>query len=191
MDIELDVLARSIALQRRALDFASARHDLGATSGLDVAQQQALLDTTLTQVDVLRRQRGQFEHAIATLVGTPAPLFALAPDLREVGRRRYRSAFRRTCSSAGPTSPRPSARWRPPTRRSASRRAAFYPSITLGPSLGTESRTLSTLFDASSLLWSLGVSLTQPLFDAGRLRPTSISRAPATTRPSPTTGASC
>ena len=32
-DIELDVLARSIALQRRALDFVSARHDLGARPG--------------------------------------------------------------------------------------------------------------------------------------------------------------
>ena len=78
IDIELDVLARSIALQRRALELATARHDLGAASGLDVAQQQALLDSTLTQVDVLRRQRGQFEHAIATLTGTPAPLFSLA-----------------------------------------------------------------------------------------------------------------
>ena len=54
-DIELDVLARSIALQRRALEFVTARHDLGAVSGLDVAQQQALLDTTLTQVDLLQQ----------------------------------------------------------------------------------------------------------------------------------------
>ena len=58
IDIELDVLARSIALQRRSLDFVRTRHDLGAASGLDVAQQQALLDTTLTQLDVVRRQRG-------------------------------------------------------------------------------------------------------------------------------------
>ena len=81
IDIELDVLARSIALQRRSLDFVSTRHDLGAASGLDVAQQQALLDTTLTQVDLLRRQRGLFEHAVATLTGTPAPSFELAPDI--------------------------------------------------------------------------------------------------------------
>ncbi|MDB5999880.1 MAG: transporter, partial [Rhizobacter sp.] len=82
LDTELDVLQRSIALQRRALELVTARHDLGATSGLDVAQQQALLDTTLVQVDVLSRQRGQFEHAIATLTGTAAPLFTLAPDVR-------------------------------------------------------------------------------------------------------------
>ena len=117
------MLARSIALQRRALEFVTDRHDLGAVSGLDVAQQQALLDNTLTQVDVLKKQRSQYEHAIATLTGTPAPLFSIAPDLQAPGAaRRSRSACLRTRWSAGPTSHPPSARWPPPTRRSASPR---------------------------------------------------------------------
>ncbi len=50
------------------------------------------------------------------------------------------------------------------------RTAAFYPSVTLAPSIGVDSRTLSTLFDAPSLLWSVGVSATQTLFDGGRVR---------------------
>jgi outer membrane protein TolC len=79
VDTELDVVARSVALQRRALELASDRHDLGAVSGLDVAQQQALLDSTLTQVDLLKRQRAQFEHALGTLTGAGAPGFTLAP----------------------------------------------------------------------------------------------------------------
>jgi NodT family efflux transporter outer membrane factor (OMF) lipoprotein len=49
--------------------------------------------------------------------------------------------------------------------------AAFYPSVTLGPTLyGVESRSLSTLFDAPSVLWSIGLSATQVLFDNGRLK---------------------
>jgi NodT family efflux transporter outer membrane factor (OMF) lipoprotein len=48
--------------------------------------------------------------------------------------------------------------------------AAFYPSVILGPGIGEESRILSTLFDAPSLVWSIGVSATQTLFDAGRTR---------------------
>jgi NodT family efflux transporter outer membrane factor (OMF) lipoprotein len=168
LDIELDVLAQSIALQRRALDLTTTRHQLGATSGLDVAQQQALLDTTLTQVDLLRRQRGQFEHAIAALTGRPAPLFALAP---EIGPR---------TAPAVPLGVPADILQRRPDVASAERamaaanaqigvaRAAYYPNITLGPSLGVDSRNLSSLFDASSLLWSLGVSVAQPLFDAGR-----------------------
>ncbi len=168
LDIELDVLAQSIALQRKALEFATARHDLGATSGLDVAQQQALLDTTLTQVEVLQRQRGQFEHAIATLAGTPAPGFALAagtglraPPALPLGvpsdvleRRPDVASAERAMAAAN--------------AQIGVARAAYYPSINLAPSAGLDSRTLATLFDASSVLWSLGVSLAQPLFDAGR-----------------------
>lgn len=169
-DLELDVLNRSIALQRRALGLISVRHDLGAVSGLEVAQQQALLDTTLTQLDVLRRQRGVFEHAIATSTGTAAPLFALAPDLTEIA------------PPAVPIGVPSDVLERRPDVASAERAmaaanaqigiatAAFYPSITLSPTLGTESVALAHLFDASSLLWSIGVSLTQPLFDAGRLK---------------------
>ena len=104
IDIELDVLARSIALQRRSLEFVRTRHDLGAASGLDVAQQQALLDTTLTQLDVLRRQRGPFEHAVATLTGTPAPSFSLA-------------ARHPRADAAGGAARRPVRRPRAPARR--------------------------------------------------------------------------
>jgi outer membrane protein, multidrug efflux system len=169
LDIELDVVARSIALQRKALELAAARHELGATSGLDVAQQQALLDTTLTQVDVLQRQRDQFEHAIATLVGTPAPLFSLAG---ETGLR---------MAPALPLGVPSDMLERRPDVASAERavaaanaqigvaRAAYYPSITLAPTAaGFDSRSLLALFDAPSALWSLGVALAQPLFDAGR-----------------------
>lgn len=168
LDIELDVLAQSIALQRKALDLVTARHQLGATSGLDVAQQQALLDTTLTQVEVLQRQRSQFQNALAALVGQPAPTFAVAPEVRPRG------------APAVPLGVPSDLLQRRPDIASAERamaaanaqigvaRAAYYPSINIGPSIGVDSRNIATLFDAPSLLWSLGVSVLQPVFDAGR-----------------------
>jgi multidrug efflux system outer membrane protein len=76
--------ARSPAAPRAGA--GTARHDLGATSGLDVAQQQALLETTLTQVDVLRSSARSTSTRIATLTGTPAPA----------------SRCRRTCSEIKP-----------------------------------------------------------------------------------------
>lgn len=176
LDAELDVLQRSIALQRRALGFVTSRHELGATSGLDVAQQQALLDNTLTQIDVLRRQRDPFEHAIATLTGRPAPLFTLAPDARANPSREV------TPPPAIALGVPSDVLERRPDVASAERamaaanaqigvaRAAFYPSIVLAPSAGLDSRELSSLFNAPSLLWSLGVSATQTIFDGGRIR---------------------
>jgi outer membrane protein, multidrug efflux system len=172
-DIELDVLERAITLLGRALELVKARYELGAATGLDVAQQQALLDTTLVQVDLLKRQRDQFEHAIATLVGVAAPTFTLAPDTREL------------TPPAVPLGVPSDVLERRPDIASAERAmaaanaqigvasAAFYPSITLAPTLaGFESRSLSTLFDAPSVIWSLGVTATQVLFDNGRLQAT-------------------
>ncbi|MDM0113452.1 efflux transporter outer membrane subunit [Variovorax sp. J22R133] len=170
VDIELDVVSRSITLQQRALEFVTARHDLGAVSGLDVAQQQALLDNTLTQVDVLKKTRSQYEHAIATLIGTPAPNFELAPDLKPIEpppiplgvpsdvleRRPDVASAERAMAAAN--------------AQIGVAKAAFYPSISLIPIVGVDSNNISTLFDAPSLLWSLGVSATQVLFDGGRIR---------------------
>jgi NodT family efflux transporter outer membrane factor (OMF) lipoprotein len=170
LDASLDVLAHSIALQRRALDFVNQRHELGAGSGLEVAQQQALLDNTLTQVDVQKRQRAQFEHAIAALVGAPAPGFSLPALKRDLQ------------PPAIPVGVPSDLLQRRPDVASAERAmaaanaqigvatAAFYPSVFLQPSIGQESRLLSSLFDAPSLIWSVGVSATQTLFDAGRTR---------------------
>ena len=170
LDVELDVLSRSIGVQRRALKLVNDRHDLGAASGLDVAQQQALLDSTLTQLDLLRRQRAVFEHALATLTGTAAPAFSLPPELKipappaiplrvpsdVLERRPDVAAAERAMAAAN--------------AQIGIASAAFFPSVTLAGAYGFESRTLSALFDSPSLIWSLGVSLLQPLFDAGRIQ---------------------
>jgi NodT family efflux transporter outer membrane factor (OMF) lipoprotein len=170
-DVSLDALERSIALQRRALDFVGARHEGGAASGLDLAQQQALLDNTLTQVDVTRRQRALFEHAIATLVGVPAPGFSIPPSARPLQppaiplgvpsdllqRRPDVAAAERAMAAAN--------------AQVGVATAAFYPSVTLFPGyFGVESRTLSLLFDASSVVWGIGANVAQTVFDAGRTR---------------------
>ena len=47
-------------------------------------------------------------------------------------------------------------------------RAALYPSISLTGNYGSQSRELSDLFSGPANIWSLGVTLDLPLFDAGR-----------------------
>ncbi|WP_089398844.1 efflux transporter outer membrane subunit [Noviherbaspirillum humi] len=169
-DAEIDIVSRSLALQRRVLDLATSRHDLGATSGLDMAQQQALVDATLTQLELLGRQRAQFENAIATLTGTPAPSFslpaaagALRPPEVPIGipsdileRRPDVAAAERAMAVAN--------------AQIGLASAAYYPSVILSANYGDESRVLSQLFSTPSLIWSVGATLTQTLFDGGRIR---------------------
>ncbi len=170
LDVSLDALDRSIALQRHALDFVTARRDLGAASGVDVAQQQALLDNTLVQVDVQRRQRAQFEHAIATLVGAPAPSFALPARLQALEPPPIPLGVPAELLQRRPDVASAERAMAVANAQVGVAQAAFYPGVVLAPSIGEESRVLAALFDAPSLVWSLGVAATQPLFDGGRLR---------------------
>jgi len=173
LDSEIDVVRQGIGLQEKALVFITSRHDLGLASGLDLAQQQALVDTTKTQLELLQNQRAQYEHALAMMTGTPAPLFhidaakvALVPPAMPVGlpsdvlqRRPDVASAERTMALAN--------------ANIGVAKAAYYPSINLGPtplepSAGYGSNQISNLFNAPNLFWSLGASLTQTLFDAGR-----------------------
>ncbi len=75
LDTELGILNRTVDTLRRGLELVDSRHKGGVASGLDVAQEETLLQTTRTQATLLLQQRKQFEDAIAVLVGKPAPDF--------------------------------------------------------------------------------------------------------------------
>ena len=140
-----------IAFQRRALELATARHDLGAASGLDVAQQQALLTA-------LRRSMCYAGSAISSSTLSPpcrysrADLCASPRSPQPIPRCHWRAvgcAGRRRC--------RPRSGDGAPTPRSAS-----LPRRSILPSFWRRrtSRHLSALFSAPSLPWSVGVSRT-------------------------------
>jgi multidrug efflux system outer membrane protein len=46
----------------------------------------------------------------------------------------------------------------------------YFPSISLTGAAGTQSTALTSLFSGPAGLWSVGPSLTQPIFNGGRLR---------------------
>jgi NodT family efflux transporter outer membrane factor (OMF) lipoprotein len=175
LEAEIAVVRHSLELQGDALVFIRSRHDLGFATGLDLAQQQALVDADATQLELLDNQRAQFQHALATLVGTPAPGFTLPAgpttaslpaipvglpsDLLQ--RRPDVASAERSMAAAN--------------ARIGVARAAYYPSIILGPGFGQpnagwQSNALATLFDAPSRLWSIGLSASETLFDAGKNR---------------------
>jgi multidrug efflux system outer membrane protein len=169
-DAEYKVVEELVGYERKGLELVNNRHNGGIASGLEVAQQAALLDATLTQLSLVRQTRAQYEHAIAALLGTPAPSFAVA-----------------AAPLAGTPPPLPlgipsDVLERRPDIASAERRiaysnaqigiakAAFYPRITLGGTGGLQSRDIATLASLPSLFWSLGADALQPILQGGRNR---------------------
>ena len=170
LDAETQVVRESVAIQQKGLQLVVDRHKGGVASGLDLAQQQTLLDSTETQLYLVQQQRAQFEHAIAVLTGIPASTFTVPV---------------RTLSATPPPVPLgvPSDLLeRRPDIATSERQmayqnalvgvatAAFYPQLTIAGGGGVQSTDIATLFTAPSAIWAIGGDLLQPLFEGGRNR---------------------
>lgn len=172
LDAEMDVVRKAIDFEQKGMDFVQNRHTGGAASGLDVAQQQTVLDSTIAQLSLLQQQRDQFEHAIAALQGLPAssfkapvrPLIVEPPPVplmlpSELLERRPDIAENERNVAAA-------------NARIGVARAAFYPNISLSGAAGVLTRDITRLVDFPSTVWSLGVSALEPLLAGGRYRAT-------------------
>ena len=168
LDAELAVVQKAIDFEKEGLNLVDKRHQGGAVSGLDVAQQQTVLDSSYTQLALLQQQRAQFEHAIAVLQGLPASNFkapvrvldVLPPAVpltlpSELLQRRPDIAIAERQVAAA-------------NAQIGIAKAAFYPSISLGAGGGFQSRDISKLLDAPSAIWSIGLSVLEPVFAGGR-----------------------
>jgi len=170
LDAETQVVQESVTIQQKGLQLVEARHAGGVASGLDLAQQQTLLDSTKTQLYLVQQQRAQFEHAIAVLVGVPASTFSIPPIPLDV------------TPPPVPLGVPSDLLERRPDVATAERQmayenalvgvatAAFYPQFTISGGGGWQSTDITKLLTAPSAIWSLGGDLLQPIFQGGRNR---------------------
>jgi multidrug efflux system outer membrane protein len=170
LDAESQVVQESVKIEQQGMGLVNHRHEGGIASGLDVAEQQTLLDSTVTQLYLLQQQRAQFEHAIAALTGSAASAFdvpvaalsAVPPpvplgmpsDLLE--RRPDIATAERTMANENALV--------------GVARTAFYPQFTISGAGGFQSISLGSLISTPSIFWSLGGDLLQPVFNGGRNR---------------------
>jgi len=170
LDAETQVVQESVKIQQQGMALVNHRHEGGVASGLDVAQQQTLLDSTVTQLYLLKQQRDQFEHAIAALTGSPAssfnvpiaPLRAVPPSL-PLGMPSDLLERRPDIATAERAMANENA-------LVGVARTAFYPQFTISGVGGVQSITLGSLISAPSVFWSLGGDLLQPILNGGRNR---------------------
>jgi multidrug efflux system outer membrane protein len=170
LDAEYQVVQESVGYQRKGLELVQRRHQGGIASGLEVAQQATVLDSTISQAALVEESRAQYEHAIAVLVGQPAPSFSIPV------------APLKTTPPPIPLGVPSEVLERRPDIATQEReiayenaqvglaRAAFYPHITLSGAGGWQSTDITSLLNAPSLFWSLGADALQPILEGGRNR---------------------
>ena len=170
VDAQRALLATTIEGYRRVLKITQNRFDVGIVPHSDVYQAQTQLASAQSDDLTLARQRAQYEHAIAVLIGKAPADFALAPAQWTV-----------TVPEVPPGVPSTLLERRPDIAASERAvaaanaqigivRSAYFPQIGLSASYGPSASAIGDLFKASSVAWALGLSATETIFNGGANR---------------------
>lgn len=170
LDEQIALSRDTLASREESLRLLRLRLQGGAAARLEVDQAEAERAEAALQLRELQRQRELAQSQLALLTGQPG-LQVAAGAVRDL--------------PVPPTPPAglPSAllERRPDVRQAEAllasanaqigvARAAMYPSISLTGAFGGQSAELSDLLKSGARIWSLGLGLDLPIFDAGRRR---------------------
>ena len=172
LDSELDVLQQTVVLRKDALRLVQRRYDLGDTSELDVAQADTELATTQAEQESVQRNRDQFDHALAILLGKAPAQFTLPPQPIQAVVVTVPAGLPADLLERRPDIAKAQREMAAASERIGVAKAAFFPSLVLTGTGGFASSTLGDLFNWSSRSWLLGplvgTVLNMPLLDGGR-----------------------
>jgi len=171
IDRQRAVVRLSLQLRREARDVLQARVDAGTAPELDRARADTEVGLAETDTARLDRQRSSFEIALAILTGAPAPQFAVTeideklPALPAVPGALPSELLERRPDIASAERQLAAA-----NARIGVAKAGFFPVLRLTGSAGHASAELDSLFNWDSRIWSVGPSLSLPVFAGGRNR---------------------
>ena len=161
---------RNIASAERILDAIKDRLTAGTGNDLDVAQQESVLANQRALVPPLRQTLDQNINALATLVSRPPEAVRVTGGtLNQIASPRVTPGLPSELLTQRPDIRRQEAQLASATANVGNARAQFFPSIQLTGQGGYQSSALSSLFQPQAAFFSMVGSLTQPIFDGGRI----------------------
>ena len=170
LDTQARILEQNVESYRRQIELTQQQRKAGLIGQTDVLQAQTLLNSTVAQQIDITRQRADTEHALAILLGRPPsevtvlkqPLDLVPPPVPAglpadlLRRRPDVTAAEQNLIAAN--------------AQIGVATAAFYPTFRLTGSAGFESIDLAHALDWESRVWSIGPSVSFPLFTGGQLQ---------------------
>jgi len=162
----------TVEADQKALDLTRSLYETGIDDQISVVQGEATLRSAQAGATNVGIARAQYEHAIAVLIGKAATNFSIpvrpmtvVPPPIPVGvpselleRRPDIAAAERTMAEAN--------------AQIGIAHAAYYPDLTLSAEGGFESSSFTHWLSWPSRFWSVGVSASETIFDAGLRRAT-------------------
>jgi NodT family efflux transporter outer membrane factor (OMF) lipoprotein len=169
-DAEEKLLNDTVKDYEEAYRITTNRFEGGVAPQSDVDQAKTQLETAKVQANDVAIRRAQFEHAIAVLLGEPPASFTLAPLPLEARPPAIPPGLPSELLERRPDIAAAERRVAEANERIGIARAAYFPTVSLNGTVGFEGTGFNNLFNTSSFLWSIGPTLSQTVFDAGRRR---------------------
>jgi outer membrane protein, multidrug efflux system len=171
LDSQLEIAKRTLASRQQSLQLTNVLAKHGSASDLDVSQSEQLVYTASETIPDLERQIEQQENVLSILLGENPQSIP-----------RGRSITEQPVPESVPAGlPSELLERRPDIRQAEENvvaanaqigvaKAAFFPSFSLTGTGGLESNALNRFLSQPSQTWFAAFSVSQPLFEGGRLR---------------------
>lgn len=152
----------------RSLQITRNRYAAGVVARTDVLQAESQLANARAELLGIERERATFEHAIAVLVGKAPASFDLPVDTKwSVRIPRIPEAVPSTLLLRRPDVAAAERQVAQANAGIGIARSGYFPSFSITGSITSSAASIGDLFSASSLVWALGTSVAQMIFDAG------------------------
>lgn len=173
LERQLDIARRNLETQKHSAQVSQQQFDAGLVSGLDVANANAQVATTAAQIPLLQSAEQQTMYALSVLLGRmPLDLSTELSEARPIPAppKEVPIGLPSDLLRRRPDIRAAEARLHGATARVGVATADLFPKISLTGSLGLESDQLKSVTSWSNRFWSIGPSVSWPIFDAGRIR---------------------
>jgi outer membrane protein, multidrug efflux system len=161
----------NIAAAKRILAITQAKVDSGVSSNLDLAEQEAVLAQQEATLPALIESEKEARYSLAILLGrTPEGYDLKAQNLDGVVTPGVQPGMPSELILRNPAVAEAEAQLYAAHADVNAARASYFPSLSLTGTAGFgPSAMLSNLFNSNSFAWSLGASIAQTIFDAGKI----------------------
>jgi multidrug efflux system outer membrane protein len=169
LDDELEIARRTLQTRQASLELQRRRFGQGLSTQLDVERAEAEVAVAAGTVPDLERRIAQTENGLSVLLGrNPGPIARGVPLDGQRLPPEVPAGLPSALLERRPDILQAEQTLVAANARIGMAKAEYFPKISLTGMLGVESVSLSDLFTGGSRFWSIGPTMTVPLFTAGR-----------------------
>jgi len=171
LDSELEITKRTLEARKQSLQLTETLEQGGSGTLADVRQAEQLLYTAAAAIPDLERQIEQEENSISILLGrNPGPIVREASELNWPQPEQIPTGIPSQLLERRPDIQQAEAELVAANANVGVAKAQLFPQVSLSAMSGVASSQLKGLVDGKNAYWLASGNLTQPIFDAGKLR---------------------